>query len=116
MLVGYKLSAYLRSVNFKICGVVFFRGNEQCLGCRTEDRQFASRISVLLQEMIAAYDDKMDFIQELEAVPGVSARVKTAKFLNETLWKDDKRLRKLRNMEMDANEQAVQKERFIENL
>ncbi|GKA69237.1 hypothetical protein Tco_0775301 [Tanacetum coccineum] len=72
-----------------------------------EDREFASRTSVLLREMIVAYDDKLDFIQELEAMLGVIAAVKTAEFLNETLWKDDMRLRKLQNMEMDADERAV---------
>ncbi|GJU38849.1 hypothetical protein Tco_1191806 [Tanacetum coccineum] len=38
---------------------------------------------------------------------GVIAAVKIAEFLNETLWKDDRRLRKLQNMEMDADERAV---------
>ncbi|GKB03351.1 hypothetical protein Tco_0831440 [Tanacetum coccineum] len=78
-----------------------------CQRSAADDRQFANRISALLQEMIATYDDKMDFIRELEAVPGVNLAVKTTEFFNETLWKDDKRLRKLQNMEMDANEQAV---------
>ncbi|GJX03435.1 hypothetical protein Tco_0189351 [Tanacetum coccineum] len=72
-----------------------------------EDHEFASRTSVLLQEMIVAYDDKLDFIQDLEAMSGVIAAVKIAEFLNETLWKDDRRLRKLQNMEMDADERAV---------
>ncbi|GKD15490.1 hypothetical protein Tco_1199897 [Tanacetum coccineum] len=48
-------------------------------------------------EIVVAYDDKVDFIRELEAVPGIDAAVKTVEFLNENLWKDDKRLRKLRN-------------------
>ncbi|GJT87010.1 hypothetical protein Tco_1068727 [Tanacetum coccineum] len=36
-----------------------------------EDHDFARRMNQLLQEMVVAYDDKVDFIQELEAVPGV---------------------------------------------
>nr|GEV13422.1 hypothetical protein [Tanacetum cinerariifolium] len=36
-----------------------------------EDPQFARRIGVLLQEMEAAYNERLDFIQELEAVPRV---------------------------------------------
>ncbi|GJY10572.1 hypothetical protein Tco_0378757 [Tanacetum coccineum] len=82
----------------------------------TKDREFARRICVLLREMEVAYDERMDFIRELEVVSGVNATVKTAEFFNKTLWKDDKRLQKLHNMEMDANEKAFQKDRFIERL
>ncbi|GKD66364.1 hypothetical protein Tco_1308472 [Tanacetum coccineum] len=76
---------------------------------------------LLLEEMLAAYEERVDFIRELETVsdvaaavktaeffnetlvdfireletvPDVAAAVKTAEFLNETLWKDDKRIRK----------------------
>ncbi|GJX35748.1 hypothetical protein Tco_0247305 [Tanacetum coccineum] len=76
-------------------------------GLVAEDHKFASQISALLREMIAAYDDKLDFIQELMVVSGVIAVVKTPELLNETLWKDDRRLRKLRNIEMDADKKAV---------
>ncbi|GJX35747.1 hypothetical protein Tco_0247304 [Tanacetum coccineum] len=76
-------------------------------GLVTEDHKFASQISALLRDMIAAYDDKLDFIRELKVLPGVIAAVKTTELLNETLWKDDRRLRKLRNLEMDADERAV---------
>ncbi|GJR32973.1 hypothetical protein Tco_1109205 [Tanacetum coccineum] len=69
-----------------------------CRSSAAEDRDFARRMNELLQEMVSAYDDKVDFIRELEAVPGIDAAVKTAEFLNENLWKDDKRLRKLRNI------------------
>ncbi|GJV42896.1 hypothetical protein Tco_1427432 [Tanacetum coccineum] len=46
---------------------------------------FLLRISELLQETVVAYDDKVNFIQELEAVPGIDVTVKTAEFLNENL-------------------------------
>ncbi|GJS24643.1 hypothetical protein Tco_0453275 [Tanacetum coccineum] len=49
------------------------------------------------------------FNHKLEAISNVSAAAKTFEFLNETLWKDDKRLRKLRNMEMNAEEKAARK-------
>ncbi|GJW44669.1 hypothetical protein Tco_0073468 [Tanacetum coccineum] len=52
-----------------------------------EDNEFARRIGVLLQEMEAAYDEMLDFIQELEAVSGVVAAVKTAEFLNDAFLK-----------------------------
>nr|GEW14755.1 hypothetical protein [Tanacetum cinerariifolium] len=55
------------------------------------DREFARRISVLLREMVDAYDERMDFIRELKAVPSVNLAVKTTEFFNETLWKDDRR-------------------------
>nr|GFC77059.1 hypothetical protein [Tanacetum cinerariifolium] len=57
---------------------------------------------VYLQEMVVAYEDKVDFIQELEIVLDIDAAVTTTKFLNENLWKDDKRLRKLHNTKMDS--------------
>ncbi|GJW51270.1 hypothetical protein Tco_0092621 [Tanacetum coccineum] len=87
-----------------------------CKRSAAEDREFARRINELLQEMVVAYDDKVDFIRELEAVSGIHAAVTTFEFLNENLWKDDKRLRKLRNMEIDAGMSADQKDRFTQTL
>ncbi|GJR34364.1 hypothetical protein Tco_1210048 [Tanacetum coccineum] len=72
----------------------------------TDDREFVSRIKGLLQEMVVTYDDRVDFIREMEVVSGVVTTVKTAEFLNETLWKDDRKLQKLQNLEMDANKRA----------
>nr|GFC54451.1 hypothetical protein [Tanacetum cinerariifolium] len=57
-----------------------------------------ARMGVLLQEMVAAYDDRVDFIQELEAVLGIAAAVKTAEFLNDALWKDDRKIQRLRKL------------------
>nr|GEW43959.1 hypothetical protein [Tanacetum cinerariifolium] len=87
-----------------------------CQWSAAEDREFMGRINVLFYEMLAAYGDKMDFIWELKVVPGVVAAFKTAEFLNETLWKDDKRLRKLQNMEMGPEERAYQKESVPEKM
>ncbi|GKE28258.1 hypothetical protein Tco_1443642, partial [Tanacetum coccineum] len=87
-----------------------------CQSSAVEDRDFTRRMNELLQEMVSAYDDKVDFIRELEAVLGVDTTAKTAEFLNENLWKGDKKLRKLRNMEIDASMRADQKDRFIEKL
>ncbi|GJX93468.1 ALP1-like protein [Tanacetum coccineum] len=56
-----------------------------CQNAAEEDSEFARCIGVLLQEMVAAYDDRVDFIRELEAVPGIAAAVKTAEFLNDAL-------------------------------
>ncbi|GJW14103.1 hypothetical protein Tco_0018236 [Tanacetum coccineum] len=50
-----------------------------------EDSEFARRMGVLLQEMVVAYDDRVDFIRELEVVPGIAASVKTDEFLNDAL-------------------------------
>nr|GEW28991.1 hypothetical protein [Tanacetum cinerariifolium] len=50
-----------------------------------EDSEFVRRMGVLLQEMVAAYDDRVDFIQELEAVSGILVVVKIAEFLNDAL-------------------------------
>nr|GEX32097.1 nucleic acid-binding, OB-fold protein [Tanacetum cinerariifolium] len=63
-------------------------------GDKAEDREFARRINVLLQEMTATRDDMVDFVQEIEAVPGVIMVIKTAEFLNETLVKEDRSLQK----------------------
>ncbi|GKA24561.1 hypothetical protein Tco_0710594 [Tanacetum coccineum] len=74
-----------------------------CQRSAVEDHEFARRINVLLQEMTDTRDDMVDFVHGLEAVPGVIAAVKVAGFLNETLVKDDKRLQKSQNMEIEAD-------------
>ncbi|GJV51778.1 hypothetical protein Tco_1447519 [Tanacetum coccineum] len=84
--------------------------------CHVEDSEFARRIGVLLQEMEVAYDERLDFIRELEAVPFVAAAVKTAEFLNNALWKDDRRMQRLRKLRMDADLMAYEKEKFTEKL
>ncbi|GJT39170.1 hypothetical protein Tco_0939035 [Tanacetum coccineum] len=87
-----------------------------CQKYAEDDRNFTRRLSDLLQEMETVHDEKLDFIRELDSMPGVDAASKTAEFLNEYLWKEDKWMRKLRNMEMDANLLAFEKDRFIEKL
>ncbi|GKD65577.1 hypothetical protein Tco_1307685, partial [Tanacetum coccineum] len=56
-----------------------------CQNAAAVDREYARRINALLQEMVVAYDERVDFIWEMEFVPGVVAAVKTAEFLNENL-------------------------------
>ncbi|GKA42127.1 hypothetical protein Tco_0734787 [Tanacetum coccineum] len=63
--------------------------------------------------MVNVYDEKVDFIRELEDMAGVDEAAKTLKFLNDNLWKDEKRLRKLRNMEADAGTKANEIERSL---
>nr|GEU95172.1 hypothetical protein [Tanacetum cinerariifolium] len=67
-------------------------------------------------EMINAYDKKVEFIRELEVVLGIAAAIKTGKFLNENLWKDDKRIQKLRNMNIDDGMKADEMENFFSSL
>nr|GEZ96810.1 hypothetical protein [Tanacetum cinerariifolium] len=83
-----------------------------CESSAADERNFAGWLSDLLQEMINAYEKKVEFIRELETVPGIATVVKTGKFLNENLWKDDKRIRKLRNMNIDAGMKADEMENF----
>ncbi|GKE42367.1 hypothetical protein Tco_1469651 [Tanacetum coccineum] len=87
-----------------------------CQSSAADERNFAGRLIDLLQEMINAYDEKVEFIWELEAVSGIAAAVKTVEFLNENLWKDDKRIRKLRNMNIDAGMKADEMENFVHKL
>ncbi|GKE30525.1 hypothetical protein Tco_1445909 [Tanacetum coccineum] len=68
------------------------------------------------REMEVAYNKRTDFIKELEAVPGVNVAVKTAEFLNDALWKDERRLQTLDKLWMDANLMAYEKEKFTEKL
>ncbi|GJT05819.1 hypothetical protein Tco_0840281 [Tanacetum coccineum] len=83
-----------------------------CQSSVADEHNFAGRLSDLLQEMINAYDEKVEFIRELEVMSGVVAAVKTTKFLNENLWKDDKRIQKLHNMNIDVGMKAVEMENF----
>nr|GEW19371.1 hypothetical protein [Tanacetum cinerariifolium] len=87
-----------------------------CKNAAAGDFEFARRIVVLYREMEIAYDEKLDFIRELDSVPGVAVAAETAEFLNDKLWKDDKRLQKLHNMEIDARDSGYQEESFIERL
>ncbi|GJZ70052.1 hypothetical protein Tco_0633602, partial [Tanacetum coccineum] len=41
------------------------------LYCQSNEHNFAGRLSDLLQEMINAYDEKVEFIRELEVVSGI---------------------------------------------
>ncbi|GKF15591.1 hypothetical protein Tco_0057053, partial [Tanacetum coccineum] len=86
-----------------------------CRNAAEEDSEFVRRMGVLLEEMEAAYNERVD-IKELEAVPGVDATVKTAEFLNDALWKDERRLQRLRKLRMDADLMAYEKEKFTEKL
>ncbi|GJT39687.1 hypothetical protein Tco_0939552 [Tanacetum coccineum] len=87
-----------------------------CQSSIADERNFARRLRNLLQEMINAYDKKVEFIRELEVLSGIATTVKTAEFLNENLWKDDKRIRKLRNMNIDAGMKADQMENFCDDV
>ncbi|GJS09089.1 hypothetical protein Tco_0365885 [Tanacetum coccineum] len=87
-----------------------------CRNTAEEDSDFAIRIGVLLQEMEATYNERANFIKELEAVPGVNAAVKTTEFLNDALWKDERRLQRLRKLRMDADLMDYEKEKFTEKL
>ncbi|GJX44259.1 hypothetical protein Tco_0260935 [Tanacetum coccineum] len=87
-----------------------------CKNVAEEDSEFARRMGVLLQEMVAAYDDRVDFIRELEAVPGIAVAVKTTEFLNDALWKDDRRIQRLHKLQMDSDLMAYEKEKFTEKL
>ncbi|GJV71859.1 hypothetical protein Tco_1491854 [Tanacetum coccineum] len=82
-----------------------------------EDNEFARRMGVLLQEMVAAYDDRVDFIRELEAVPGIAIAVKTAEFLNDALWKDDRRIqREINALCVRATAIVDERESFVDEL
>nr|GEX00344.1 hypothetical protein [Tanacetum cinerariifolium] len=48
-----------------------------CEGCAADGRNFAGRLSDLLQDMINAYDQKVELIRKLKALPGIVAAVKT---------------------------------------
>ncbi|GJY71240.1 hypothetical protein Tco_0474943 [Tanacetum coccineum] len=87
-----------------------------CLNVAEEDSEFARRMGVLLREMEARYNERVDFIKELEAVPGVDAAFKTTEFLNDALWKDERRLQRLRKLQMDADIMVYEKEKFMEKL
>ncbi|GKG18541.1 hypothetical protein Tco_0372839 [Tanacetum coccineum] len=87
-----------------------------CRNVAKEDSKFERRIGVLLQEMEAAYDERADFIKELEVVPGVDAVIKTTEFLNDTLWKDERRLQRLRKLRMDTDLMAYEKKKLTQKL
>ncbi|GJV15328.1 hypothetical protein Tco_1360651 [Tanacetum coccineum] len=68
--------------------------------------------------VVAAYDDMVDFIQELKAVPGTTAAVKTAEFLNDALEiSEDLRLaREINALCAHATAIVDERESFIDEL
>nr|GEX58052.1 RNA-directed DNA polymerase, eukaryota, reverse transcriptase zinc-binding domain protein [Tanacetum cinerariifolium] len=84
-----------------------------CQNATEEDSKFTRRVGALLEEMEAAYKERVDFIKELKAVSGVDAAVKTSEFLNDVLWKDERRLQRLSKLRMDADLMAYDKEKEI---
>ncbi|GJW04793.1 hypothetical protein Tco_1563649 [Tanacetum coccineum] len=87
-----------------------------CKRSTAEEAKFSRKISKLRQEMVVAYDDKVDFIRELEVVPNIDDAVKTTRFLKENLSNDDKRVQKLLNIEIEAGISSDQKSHFIQTL
>nr|GEY05011.1 hypothetical protein [Tanacetum cinerariifolium] len=53
---------------------------------------------------------------ELESLSEVTVMMKMAKFLNETMAKDDGRVLQLHNLERGAKERAVERECFAQKL
>ncbi|GJY05521.1 hypothetical protein Tco_0371461 [Tanacetum coccineum] len=66
--------------------------------------------------MVVAYNERVDFIRELEAVSGVATAVKTTEFLNDAMWKDDRMMQRLRKLHMDVDLMPYEKEKFTEKL
>ncbi|GJR77286.1 hypothetical protein Tco_0089651 [Tanacetum coccineum] len=73
-----------------------------------------------LQDAVGGWEwvDMMVFFlqKELEVVPNIDAVVKTARFLKENLSNDDKRVRKLLNMEIEAGISSDQNGCFFQTL
>ncbi|GKF86429.1 hypothetical protein Tco_0254256 [Tanacetum coccineum] len=87
-----------------------------CRNVAEKDSEFSRCMGVLLREMEVRYNERVDFIKELEVVLGVDAAFKTAEFLNDALWNDERRLQRLRKLQMDADIIVYEKEKFMEKL
>ncbi|GKC26346.1 hypothetical protein Tco_1033640 [Tanacetum coccineum] len=61
-------------------------------------------------------EERVTFVHELESLSGVIATTKTADFFNETMIKDDGRIMQLHNLKREAEERAVEKDRFVHKL
>nr|GEW61264.1 hypothetical protein [Tanacetum cinerariifolium] len=89
-----------------------------CQNVTEEDSEFVRRMGVLLEEIEAAYNERVDFIKELEVVPGVDAAVKTAEFLNDALEiTEDLRLaREINALYVCVTAIVDQREMFVDEL
>ncbi|GKD77259.1 hypothetical protein Tco_1339880 [Tanacetum coccineum] len=79
-----------------------------------EDRKFARQISRLREEMVAAYEKRMYFFEELESVVRIIVPAKATEFLNETQMKDNVKLGHLHDLERQTKLRAIEKELFIQ--
>nr|GEW63784.1 hypothetical protein [Tanacetum cinerariifolium] len=68
------------------------------------------------RETICACEDMVSFVQELKSLSEVTVTIKMAKFLNETMAKDDGRVLQLHNLERELDERAVEKQCFAQKL
>ncbi|GJY01185.1 hypothetical protein Tco_0359337 [Tanacetum coccineum] len=70
-----------------------------CRRSAHDDREFARQMNRFCGETICVCEDMVSFVQELESLSGVTVTTKMAKFLNETMAKDDGRVLQLHNLE-----------------
>ncbi|GJQ90603.1 hypothetical protein Tco_0001742 [Tanacetum coccineum] len=82
----------------------------------SEDQEVALRFNRLRGDRNVAFEDKMDFVQELESVMGVSVVAKTAVFLKEMMEKEDSREYHLENLENETKQRALEMESFVQKL
>ncbi|GKC46842.1 hypothetical protein Tco_1064564 [Tanacetum coccineum] len=87
-----------------------------CRRSADEDREFTRQMNRLRGEMICVCEERVAFVQDLESLSGVIARAKMADFLNEAMIKDNRRIIQLHNLEREAEERAVEKDRFVHKL
>nr|GEY90421.1 hypothetical protein [Tanacetum cinerariifolium] len=82
----------------------------------TELRQAVRMRDRMRGEMAAAYEKRMDFMEELESVRGIIAHTKATKFLKDTQLKDDTKLAQLCDLERQMKLRAIEKWLFIQRL
>ncbi|GKB89987.1 hypothetical protein Tco_0962259 [Tanacetum coccineum] len=87
-----------------------------CQKSASKDREVALLFNRLRGDRIVAFENRMDFVHELENVTGVSVVAKIVVFLKKMMEKEDSKDYHLENLENESKQRALEMESFVQKL
>ncbi|GKC93216.1 hypothetical protein Tco_1158658 [Tanacetum coccineum] len=89
---------------------------QYCRRAAAEDREFGRRINLLREQVMAVFEDRRDFVEEIETVRKVIAPQKTAQMLSEDQVKFEENLLLMLSLEKAMERRAFEKDSFADKL
>ncbi|GKE95112.1 hypothetical protein Tco_1579967, partial [Tanacetum coccineum] len=81
-----------------------------------EDRQIATKLNRLREEMLVIREKRRNLVDELKSIIGIVIVGKTAKFVSETVRKDNAQIGQLREVESQMEVRALEKELHVQKI